>query len=132
MTDYSALQQHHNGPLSEEAINFLHEVRLKYRWTYKVLGERLGISGGFAHNILNKNGNITTSTVMPKIAAGVERLKGGDTTAASEGVEDVGADTMLEHVFNLRPGLKVTFMLPADLTEKEGEKLALFMRSLGN
>jgi hypothetical protein len=41
-----------------------------------------------------------------------------------------GAEAMIEHPFALRPGLRVTLSLPADLTQIEAERLATFLRSL--
>ena len=129
MTDTSKYQSHLNGPLKPETAEFLGKIRLEENWTYDMLGKRLGISGGFAHRIINKAGNITTRTPMPKIAEGIARLEAGDTDfldvpsgAANEG--------LLEHSFHLREGLQVTFALPADLTEREAERLTLFVRSL--
>ena len=132
MRDLSAYQVNPNGPLTKEAISILDDARLKYRWTYKTLGERLGISGGFAHNILNKGGNITTNTVMPRIADGIERLKAGETEISGEAVEGDDTAQLREHSYHLRSDLEIAVSLPLDLTEREAERLALFIRSLAH
>jgi len=130
VSNTEAYQQHNNGPLKPEAVAFLNGVRIKNHWSYKTLGEHLGISGAFAHNILNKGGNITTSTAMQYIAAGIERLKSGDMTPADAPATGGGSSPMLSHSYNLRNNMLLRFQLPADLTEREAERLALFIRSL--
>jgi hypothetical protein len=132
MTNVSKYQQHRNGPLTPAAKDFLDKQRLQNSWSYKQLGERLGISGAFAHNILNKDMNITTNSYMPRIEEGIERLKSGqvDAPTSDEGGASNGGTPTREHSYHLRDGLQVTFRLPADLTEREGERLALFIRSL--
>jgi hypothetical protein len=129
MNNTEAYQKHTNGPLKPEAVAFLHDQRVKNHWSYKTLGERLGISGAFAHNILNKGGNITTSTAMQWVAAGIDRLKSGDTTAG-DAASATDSSPMLSHSYNLRSNLLVRFQLPADLSDREAERLALFLRSL--
>jgi hypothetical protein len=128
MTDVSKYQQSRNGPLTPEAQKFLDEQRLQNNWSYKQLGERLGISGAFAHNILNKNMNITTNSYMPKIEAGIDRIKRGDTQPQ----EMLGSSSsqLLEHTYHVRDGFKMKFELPADLTEREADRLALFVKSI--
>ena len=127
MTDVSKYQRSRNGPLKPEVQKFLDEQRLQNNWSYKQLGERLGISGAFAHNILNKDMNITTNSYMPKIEAGIDRIKGGD-TQPQEMTSD--SSQLLEHTYHVRDGFKMKFELPADLTEREADRLALFIKSI--
>ncbi|UFN51584.1 hypothetical protein LPC08_25305 (plasmid) [Roseomonas sp. OT10] len=51
-----------------------------------------------------------------------------------EVVEDEAAEgddgALVEHVFNLRPGLRISIELPADLTSREAERLAKFIEAL--
>lgn len=47
-----------------------------------------------------------------------------------DAVEDEGEWQVLEHSFALRPDLKVTIDLPADLTASEATRLAEFIKSL--
>ena len=130
MSNTEEYQKHTNGPLKPEAVAFLNDVRVKNHWSYKTLGEHLGISGAFAHNILNKGGNITTSTAMQWIAAGIDRLKGGDMTGPEATASSADTSPMLSHSYNLRNNLLVRFQLPADLSEREAERLAMFISSL--
>src|SRR5437016_12997874 len=97
MNNTEAYQQHNNGPLKPEAVAFLQDQRVKNHWSYKTLGEHLGISGAFAHNILNKGGNITTSTAMQWVADGIDRLKGGDMTGADAPASTADSNPMLSH-----------------------------------
>jgi len=123
-------QVHHNGPLKPEVIKYLHDMRIANHWTYKQLGERLGISQAFAHNILNKNMNISTNTYMARVAKGIERLEAGDVGLAKPPAGNLKDVRMQEHAYHLRDELRVSFSLPTDLTEREAERLALFMQSL--
>lgn len=129
MIDVSKYQDGHNGPLKKEFRDFLNEQRAKNGWSLKVLGERLGISGPFAHNILQNGSNITTVTTMPRIAEGIKRLQAGDTNLSGSNPM-AGGITMREHSYHLRDDLRVNLRLPADLTEREAERLAMFIRSL--
>ena len=119
-------QSGHDGPLTKEAIDYLHSVRTKNGWSYERLANALGISGAFTHNLLNKNMNISTNTYMKKVAAGIEALK------ATGGVGEKSETNVrvLDHAFHLRDSLQVTFKLPVDLTEREAERLGNFIRSL--
>lgn len=128
MTDTTKYQAHHNGPLKAEAAIFLANIRTSENWTYDMLGKRLGISGGFAHRIINKGGNITTKIPMPKIAEGIARLQAGEFTVPE--APNSTTEGLLDHSFHLREGVQVSFALPADLTEREAERLSLFVRSL--
>jgi hypothetical protein len=131
MADPVTYQMIHNGPLNADIVTYLKGVLAERRWTYKRLGDSLGISGAFAHNLLNKGGNISTNTYMARVAQGIERMKSGDYAApdAPDSVPETNA-TFREHSFHLRDNLQVALKLPADLTEREAERLALFIRSL--
>ena len=119
-------QSGHDGPLTKEAIEYLHGVRIKNGWSYARLADTLGISGAFTHNLLNKSMNISTETYMKKVAAGIEALKASGGTA-----EKLETNVrILDHAFHLRDGLQVFFKLPFDLTEREAERLGSFIRSL--
>jgi hypothetical protein len=51
-----------------------------------------------------------------------------------EVIEDDSAeddeDALVEHAFNLRPGMKITLELPADITRREAERLAKFVEAI--
>lgn len=130
MTTPLDYQEHHNGPLKPEVAAFLDELRIKNNWTYKALGERLGISQGFAHNIVQKHGNISTNTYMARMAHAIEKLKNGDMHKAGEPAGETQLGAMREHGYHLRDDLQVVLRLPANLTEREAERLAMFIRSL--
>ena len=125
MIDPTKYQAHHNGPLKSEVADFLHQIRTKRNWTYAMIGQRLNTSGANAHRILNKSGNITTSSPMPQIAEGIARLEEGEFD-----LPQAEATGLLNHTFHLRDTLQITFALPADLSEREAERLSLFVRSL--
>ncbi|GAO38361.1 hypothetical protein SCH01S_14_00250 [Sphingomonas changbaiensis NBRC 104936] len=130
MTDPASYQVHHNGPLKPEIIKFLNDLRVSKNWTYKALGDRLGISQAFAHNLLNKKGNISTSTYMTRVARGIERLQAGDTAKPEEAPVEGDTIAMRDHAYHLRDDLQVVLRLPADLTEREAQRLSLFIQSL--
>lgn len=130
MTDTSKYQAATNGPLKQTAIDFLNKVRIENKFSYKALGEHLNISGPFAHAILNKPSNITTSTAMQHIAQGIEKLEGGD-IATPENTDKVSAvEQMLDHTYHLRTGLAVKFQLPANVTPAEADRLCMFIKSI--
>ncbi|WP_123876565.1 hypothetical protein [Fuscovulum blasticum] len=54
-----------------------------------------------------------------------EWLRFGANTTSSQTPVQVGG--LLEHRFRLRPDLEITLSLPANLTEKEAERLARFI-----
>ena len=62
-----------------------------------------------------------------KVATG--EVQEAQSIADGEGLGNESQD-MIKHVFNLRSDLEVSFELPLDLTEKESERLATFLRSL--
>ena len=66
---------------------------------------------------------------MGAAKAGVGEEQEVQSIAPDETSEKESADK-ISHVFNLRPDLQATFELPLDLTEKEAERLATFLKSL--
>lgn len=122
-------QQRHDGPLKQETIDYLRNQRNNNQWSYATLGKMLGISGAFLHNLMNKNANISTATVMQKVAAGIDRLKSGETQLPALQANSPWPE-LLEHTYNLRNDLAVSISLPVNLTEREAERLSLFIRSL--
>ena len=120
-----------NGPLTPEAIEFLKEIRAKNGWSFKTLGEYLSISQAFTYNIVMKGQNITTATYMQRIENGIEQLRAGLTDLPRPAVlTSATKDRIRDHPFHLRDGLTISLALPADLTEREADRLALFIRSL--
>ncbi len=130
MVDTKLYQVGINGPLNQRAIDFLLEVKITNKWSYKTLGEHLGISGPFAHAILHKPSNITTSTAMQTVAQGIDRLEKGITEAPELTGATAVSGWMLEHSYHLRSGVVVCFRLPEDITEKEAGRLGMFIQSL--
>ncbi len=129
MVDYTRYQERQNGPLKKDVVEYLLKIRDENGWSYNSLGERLNISGPFTHSILNKSGNITTGPYMAKIAAGIDRLKGAPASPVTQSaIQEPVA--LREHSYHLRDDLRVTLRLPGDLTEREAERLAMFIRSL--
>ncbi|QYE37045.1 hypothetical protein KZX46_21050 (plasmid) [Polymorphobacter sp. PAMC 29334] len=114
-----------NGPLSPQTIDRLMAIKGKTNMAYADLGSKLGISGTFLHNLINKKANVGTQHIE-RIAGGIERLENPDQAAeaADSAVE------MLKHGFHLRTGVQVTIELPDDLTEREADRLARFVQSL--
>lgn len=126
MTD-TPYQISRNGPLTKDAVEFLRSARAKNGWSYAALGKRLGISQAFTHHILNKGSNISTDTYMTKVAAGIEALKGN---AEAPPPAWQTKTRLLEHFYHLRDDLQVSIKLPADLTDREAERLGRFVTSL--
>ena len=130
ITDYQARP---NGPLKPEIIEAINMARAKHNLSYKALGNQLNISGAFAYNVLNKNMNITTNPYMYKMAPGITALLRGEKMPVCDvdGNEaDKHAGDTLEHSYQLRKDLTLKLSLPADLTDKEASRLALFIQSL--
>ncbi|MEA2559563.1 MAG: hypothetical protein QOH06_1067 [Acidobacteriota bacterium] len=69
-----------------------------------------------------------SSLAASHLATGEVALMEDVTADSAEESEE--ADEFLSHTFNLRPDLPITLDLPADLSVKEAERLALFVRSL--
>ena len=92
---------------------------------YAALGGKLGFSGTFLHNVLNKGANVGTQHIE-RIATAIDRLENPD--RAAEAPEDEAG--MLQHSFHLRPDLQIRMELPSDLTEREADRLARFVQSL--
>lgn len=118
-------QQSPNGPLTKQTIQRLVAIKERSGMSYKALGEKLGISGTFLHNLMNKDANIGTQHVE-RVVVAIDGLENPDQTRdASE--NDAG---MLQHSFHLRAGLQIAIELPEDLTEREADRLARFIQSL--
>lgn len=78
------------------------------------------------YHIMNKSGNIST-VHMEKVVKGVEALEHGKSNQSGS-----AAPRTLKHMFHLRADYQVALELPVDLTEKEAERVAGFVRSLPN
>lgn len=116
-----------NGPLSPAAIERLEAIKAKTGMSYASLGQKLGLSGTFVYNLMNKGMNVGTQHVarMEKALGLLEEGKD------PEPAEAVAAKTpTLAHSFHLREDFKAEISLPADLTGREAERLALFIKSL--
>lgn len=123
--DPSKFQIKPNGPLRPEVIKRIVGIRERRGMSYASLGEKFGFSGTFVHNLLNKSFNVNTRHIA-RLMAAVDLLENSDADVPAP-----AADTgMLVHSFHLRPGLQVTIELPADLSEREAERLARFVQSL--
>jgi|FEC22Drversion2_1045045.scaffolds.fasta_scaffold04167_1 hypothetical protein len=131
--DTTAYQTRHNGPLKPEIQDFLRKTRDDQQWSYAVLGKQLGISSTFIYNLLNKEARIGTN-YLPNVIRHIERLKSGDFQMPNtdEPTDTATDNPMIDHPYNLRGGLQINVRLPGDLTEREAERLALFVRSLAN
>lgn len=115
--------------MKPEYREFLLATKVKNNWSYKALGDRLNVSGAFAHNIIKNEMNITTNPYMLKIASGIVRLEQGELTVG-EAEEGISHTLTRSYTYPLRDELEVRFTLPKDLTEKEADRLSLFLRSL--
>lgn len=93
--------------------------------SYAALGNKLGISGTFLHNLMNKDANIGTQHVE-RVVAAIDGLENPDQNR--EAVENEAG--MLQHSFHLRAGLQIAIELPENLTEREADRLARFIQSL--
>lgn len=118
-------QQSPNGPLTKQTIQRLVAIKARSGISYAALGNKLGISGTFLHNLMNKEANIGTQHVERVVSAidGLENPEQARETVQTEA-------GMLQHSFHLRAGLQISIELPEDLTEREAERLARFIQSL--
>lgn len=114
-----------NGPLRPETIKRLVAIKERSGMAYNALGSKLGISGTFLHNIINKGTNIGTQHVE-RVAKAIDHLENPDAIAQAPESQP----GMLEHSFHLRPGLQITIELPADLSDREAERLARFVQAI--
>jgi hypothetical protein len=114
-----------NGPLTPQTISRLIAVKERSGMAYAALGGKLGISGTFLHNLINKGTNIGTQHIE-RIANAIDRLENPDHAVEA----DLVAGGMLQHSFHLRSGLQVVIELPDDLTDREADRLARFVQSL--
>ena len=117
-----------DGPLTPEAISYLHDVRIKNGLSYDRLAKILGISQAFAHNLMNKNMNISTDTYMTKVEVGIELLKNDDQATLAP----TAKTRLLEHTYHLRSDLQISLKLPIDLSQRESERLGQFIGSLAS
>jgi hypothetical protein len=123
--DPADYQQFPNGPLTPQTIKRLVAIKDRSGMAYAALGSKLGISGTLLHNLMNKNTNVGTQHIA-RMAAAINALENPDQVIAIPANEDA----TLHHSFHLRPGLQVTIDLPADLTDREADRLARFIQSL--
>jgi transcriptional regulator with XRE-family HTH domain len=116
-----------NGPLTPQAIARLKAIKDSTGMSYAKLGEKVGLSGTFLYNLMNKGMNVGTQHIQ-RMAEAVVRLEDPATadleTASANDVE------LLTHTYHLRPSLKVSIDLPTDITAKEAERFSQFIRSL--
>lgn len=118
-------QQSPNGPLTKQTIQRLVAIKERSGMSYAALGSKLGISGTFLHNLMNKDANIGTQHVE-RIVVAIDGLENPD-QIRQPAENDTG---MLQHSFHLRAGVQVSIELPEDLTEREADRLARFIQSL--
>ncbi|MFZ2981516.1 MAG: helix-turn-helix transcriptional regulator [Sphingobium sp.] len=123
--DPTKYQQSPNGPLTPQTIERLVAIKERSGMAYAALGGKLGISGTFLHNLMNKSTNIGTQHIE-RIATAIDALENPDQVAEVP-ANEAG---MLQHSFHLRPGLQVTIELPDNLTDREADRLARFVQSL--
>lgn len=73
----------------------------------------------------------SSSVDVGRAAAGITGIEIAEVPVQDDEEEDeVDEVPLVSHPFNLRPDLTVTIALPGDLTEKEAERLAGFLRTL--
>ncbi len=123
--DPTKYQQFPNGPLTPQTIQRLVAVKQRTGMAYAALGGKLGFSGTFLHNLMNRNANVGTQHVE-RIATAIDLLENPDQLAEAP-ANEAG---MLQHSFHLRPGLQIRIDLPDDLTDREADRLARFVQSL--
>lgn len=123
--DPTKYQQRPNGPLTRETIQRLMAIKVRRGVSYSALGDKLGISGTFLHNLMNKDANIGTQHVE-RIVNAIDLLENPE-RAAEAPANPTGA---LRHSFHLRPDCQITIELPDNLTEREADRLARFIQSL--
>lgn len=127
MSEQADFQVKPNGPLTPQAIARLKAIKDSTGMSYAALGKKVGLSGTFLYNLMNKGMNVGTQHIK-RMADAVARLE--DPTSAASAEAAINDNALLTHEYHLRPSLKVSIELPADITEKEAERLSLFVRSL--
>lgn len=125
--DPSTIQVRPNGPLQPQTISRLNAIKDASGISYAKLGVKLGLSGTFVYNLMNKSMNVNTQHIR-RIAEAIEQLE--NPSVDGEKISDANDANMLPHTYHLRPNLQLSMELPSDLTEKEAERLSLFIRSL--
>ena len=123
--DPAKFQESPNGPLNQKTIDRLVAFKNRSGMSYAALGKHLDLSGTFLHNMINKQANVGTQHIK-RIAGVIAALENPDRTPELLSA----APATLQHSFHLRPGLQIKLDLPADLTDREAERLARFVQSL--
>jgi hypothetical protein len=123
--DPTQYQSAPNGPLTQDTLDRLTRLKDRSGMSYAALGEKLGISGTFLHNLMNKGANVGTQHVE-RIVGSIVAMENPD--QAAEGTATTTGT--LRHSFHLRPDLQIVIDLPTDFTEREAERLARFVQSL--
>ncbi|MGV3555959.1 MAG: hypothetical protein ACO1OD_11960 [Croceibacterium sp.] len=116
-----------NGPLSADAIARLNAIKSSTGMSYATLGSKVGLSGTFLYNLMNKGMNVGTQHIK-RMEEAVRRMEAGEDLEVEHPVKT--EQSTLTHTYHLRPDLQVSLDLPRDLSEKEAERLSLFLRSL--
>lgn len=116
-----------NGPLSDTAIKRLSAVKSATGMSYAALGAKVGISGTFLYNLMNKGMNVGTQHIR-KIEHAVNELE-TEKDFILERPTKAQPDT-LKHSYNLRMDYIVSIELPVDISTREAERLCLFIQSL--
>lgn len=117
-----------NGPLTPQAIARLKAIKDGTGMSYASLASKVGLSGTFLYNLMNKGMNVGTQHIR-RMAEAVARLE-DDPAAVDVEMISAKAEGLLTHIYHLRPSLTVSIDLPSDITAKEAERLTLFIRSL--
>lgn len=106
------------------------------RWAVVKVFRELG-EFGFGRFVEGRHGHpsrfiwSSSSVDVGRAAAGTAGIEIAPIPAEDDEEEDEGEEVpLVSHPFNLRPNLTVTIALPGDLTEKEAERLAGFLRTL--
>ena len=106
------------------------------RWAVVKVFRELG-ELGFGRFVEGRHGHpsrfvwSSSSVDVGRGAAGTAGIEIAPVPAQDDEEEDEGEEvSLVSHSFNLRPNLAVTIALPGDLTEKEAERLAGFLRTL--
>lgn len=123
----NSFQKGPNGPLSDAAVERLRKIKADTGMSYATLGAKLGLSGTFTYNLMNKGMNVGTQHIA-RMQGAVERMEQGKDLEPS--VKKAAGKNLLSHSFYLRSDLQVSIDLPIDLSDHEAERLGIFIKSL--
>lgn len=85
---------------------------------------------GYGRFIVGRKGSPSRFKWSAKLAEVGRAAQGQNLAITSVPEQDPAEPDMVSHQFALRPGMTISFDLPADFTDREAERLSQFLRAL--